>query len=58
MTVFARTIVGETKAEVEAKVQKAIAQGWHPIGHPGRLYVGGQQVEGRAKWYQQMQRQG
>ena len=54
MTVLARTITGETKAEVEAKVKAALQEGWRPVGNVGRLYVGGKQEEGRAKWCQQL----
>ena len=57
MSVLARTIVGETQEEVEAKVKAALKEGWHPVGKPGRLYVGGRQEEGRAKWHQSLSKE-
>ncbi|MGD1146960.1 MAG: hypothetical protein ABR961_03285 [Thermoanaerobaculaceae bacterium] len=55
-TSLTRTVVAETRAELEVLVQQAIAHGWVRIGNPNQLLIGGKQVEGRAKWQQVMRR--
>jgi hypothetical protein len=56
MTVLVRTVVGESKADLEAKVEAARADGWQAIGNPSRLVVGGRSAEGRGSWVQHMRR--
>lgn len=51
-----RTIVGESKADLEAKVAEARADGWQVIGNPGYLVVDGRPAKGRASWVQHMKR--
>lgn len=51
-----RTVVAETLEDLEVQVQRAIAQGWTPIGNAVELRVGGQQQPGRAKWMWEMRR--
>jgi len=56
VTDLTRTVVAETRAELEVLVQQAIAHGWVRIGNPGQLLIGGKQESGRAKWQQIMGR--
>ncbi len=49
-----RTVVGESKADLEAKVMAARREGWQAIGNPNHLLVGGRPAEGKASWVQHM----
>lgn len=54
MTVLVRTIEGKNKADLEAKVEAARADGWQAIGNPGHLLIGGAPAKGQASWVQHM----
>jgi hypothetical protein len=51
-----RTVVGESRADLEAKVEAARREGWQATGCPSRLFVGGRPAEGRGSWVQHMRK--
>lgn len=56
MTVLVRTVVGESKADLEAKVEDVRADGWAPISEPKHLVRSGRPAEGPASWMQSMEK--
>jgi hypothetical protein len=57
MTVLVRTVVGESKADLEAKVAAARAEGWVSIGEPTHLIQRAIPAEGPTSWMQSMKRE-
>ena len=51
-----RTIVGESKADLEGKVEAARADGWAAIGNPSHLLIGGVAAKGQPTWIQHMRK--
>ena len=56
MTVLVRTVVAESKTQLEARVAAARREGWEPIGNPGHLSSRGRPSEGPASWLQSMEK--